>query len=127
MSLLDLLRRQYLMGRVVEKHTLDNGDLGIIVEDRAQGERYHVYFRDGYKGPCADNLYGLLKDPFSGKTAHLKKLIQENDTIELTVSYSRGPFREAYGIRSVTNTTPYRKSQRTENKPFNPVRVTQYS
>jgi hypothetical protein len=34
-----------------------------------------VEFRDGYEGPCAENLFGLVREPFSDKTEYLDRLI----------------------------------------------------
>ena len=61
MSLLDLFRNEYVNGKVVDKYRLENGNLGLIVEDAATHRRYHVEFRDGYKGPSSENLFGLPK------------------------------------------------------------------
>jgi len=68
MSVLDLFRHEYVHGKVVDKYRLENGNLGLIVEDAATRRRYHVEFRDNYKGPSSENLFGLLKEPFAGKT-----------------------------------------------------------
>jgi hypothetical protein len=43
------------------------------------------------QGSGLDNVFRLLKEPFSGKSEHLDRLINEVDLIELTVSYLRGP------------------------------------
>jgi hypothetical protein len=116
MSLLDLLRQEYLKARVVDKYRLDNGNVGLIVEDA--GKRYHVEFKDGGKGPCLDNLFGLLNDPFSGKTEHVDRLINEGDTVELTVSYSKSPLRQAYYVHSVSRQAAYNKSPKTIHLPY---------
>jgi hypothetical protein len=116
MSLLDLFRHEYVNGKVVDKYRLENGNLGLIVEDAATRRRYHVEFRDNYKGPSSDNLFGLLKEPFAGKTEYLDKLVEEGDSIGLTLSYSRGPFREAYYVHSVSRAEPRRASYRSPNR-----------
>jgi len=101
-SLFDLLRQEYIKGKVVDKYSLDNGNVGLVVEQAGTRNRYHIEFRDDRRGPCVENLYGLLKEPFSGKIASVDKLISPGDSIELTTSYTRGPFREAYRIHSVS-------------------------
>jgi hypothetical protein len=108
MSVLDLFRTEYVNGKVVDKYQLKNGNLGLIVEDAATRRRYHVEFRDGYKGPSSENLFGLLKAPFAGKTEYLDHLVEEGDSIDLTLSYSRGPFKEAYYLHSVSRSEPKR-------------------
>ena len=67
MSVLDLFRNEYVNSKVVNKYRLENGNVGLIVEDAATHRRYHVEFRDNYKGPSSENLFGLLKEPFAGK------------------------------------------------------------
>ncbi len=106
MSVLDLFRNEYVNGKVVDKYKLINGNLGLIVEDAATHRRYHVEFRDGYKGPSSHNLFGLLKEPFAGKTEYLDKLVEQGDSIDLTLICSRGPFREAYYVHSVSRAEP---------------------
>lgn len=108
MSILDVFRQEYVQGKVMDKYRLENGNLGLIVEDAVTRRRYHVEFRDGYKGPSAENFFGLLKEPFAGKTECLGSLIREGDNIDLTLSYSRGPFREAYYVHSVSRLEPKR-------------------
>jgi len=112
MSILDVFRQEYVDGKVVDKYRLENGNLGLIVEDLAAHRRYHVEFRDNYKGPQAENLFGLLKEPFAGKTEYLDKLVKEGDEIGFTLSYSRGPFREGYYLHSVLRSEPRRYYQR---------------
>jgi len=108
MSIFDVFRQEYVQGRVVDKYRLNNGNLGLIVEDAATHRHYHVEFRDGYKGREAENLFGLLKEPFAGKTEYLDKLVREGDNIDLTLSHSRAPFREAYYVHSVSRAEPKR-------------------
>jgi hypothetical protein len=92
------------------------------VEDAAIRRRYHVEFNDNYKGPSSENLFGLLKEPFAGKTEYLDKLVTEGDSIDLTFSYSRGPFREAYYVHSVSRAeprqVPYRSSTKLIELPY---------
>ncbi len=101
MSLLDLLRQEYVKGKVVDKYRLENGNVGLIIAQDGTNRRYHVQFRDDYRGPGIDNLFGLLKEPFSGKSEYVDRLVNKDDYVELTASYSRGPFREAYRLHSV--------------------------
>ena len=112
MSLLDIFRQEYVNGKVLDKYRLENGNLGLIVEDAANRRRYHVEFKDSYKGPSAEKMYGLLKQPFARKTEYLDKLVKDGDRVELTLSYSRGPFREAYYLHSVSRSEPRRYNQR---------------
>lgn len=126
MSLLDLLRQQYLRGKVIDKYSLKNGNIALVVEDEDEDTRYHVEFRDSYKGPRLDNLYGLLKEPFGGKSEGLDRLINKNDTIELTVSYSKGPFREAYGIHSVSSEMRYGGPEKLVSHPYRSIKMSQY-
>jgi len=116
MSILDVFRQEYVRGRVVDKYRLENGNLGLIVEDAATRRRYHVEFRDGYKGPSAENFFGLLKEPFAGKTEYLDKLVKDGDQVELTLSYSRSPFREAYYVHSVSRSEPSKALYRSPTK-----------
>jgi hypothetical protein len=117
MSILDVFRHEYVNGKVVDKYRINNGNLGLIIEDAATRRRYHVEFRDGYKGPSSENLFGLLKEPFAGKAEYLDKLVSEGDTIDLTLSYSKGPFKEAYYVHSVSRSEPRRAQYR------NPTRL----
>ena len=116
MSLLDVFRQEYVDGKVLDKYRLENGNLGLVVEDAATRRRYHVEFRDGYKGPSAENFFGLLKEPFAGKTEYLDNLVKERDDIDLTLSYSRSPFREAYYVHSVSRSEPNQALYRSPSK-----------
>ena len=118
MSLLDLFRQEYVRGKVVDKYSLKNGNVGLIIDDYNSNERYHVEFRDGYKGPSAENLFGMVKEPFSKKTEYLDKLIDKDDSVELTVSYSKGPFREAYRLHSVSRSLSYKRPQNLNQTPY---------
>ena len=125
MSLLDLLRQEYVKGKIVDKYRLENGNVGLIIARDGTHSRYHVQFRDNYRGPCIENLFGLLKDPFSGKGEHVDRLVNKGDHIELTASYSRGPFREAYRVHSVqpaSKKDPYRRARRIPLSPYRPYR-----
>jgi hypothetical protein len=116
-SLLDLFRQEYVKGKVIDKYSLSNGNVGLIISDDNSHKRYHVEFRDGYKGPGVENLFGLVKEPFSNKTEYLDRLIDEDDSVELTVSYSKGPFRQAYRIHSVSSQPVYREPGKATNLP----------
>lgn len=112
MSLLDMLRQEYLQGKVVDKYRLGNGNVGLILENGDRNRRYHVEFKDRYEGPGIENLFGLLKYPFEGKTENVERLVSEGDYVELTVSYSKGPIREAYFLHSVSR-VPVHKNEGT--------------
>jgi hypothetical protein len=116
MSLIDYLQGEYVNGKVIDKYKMNNGNLGLLVEQKGTYKRYHVEFKDGYKGPEIDNLFGLAKEPFAKKKESLSRLINEGDSIEITTSYSRSPFRKAYRIHSVSR-------PRTYNSPSNIIRV----
>ena len=118
MSVFDLFRNEYVHGKVTGKYRLENGNLGLVVEDAATRRRYHVEFRDNYKGPSSENLFGLLKEPFAGKTEYLDKLVEKDDRIDLTLSYSRGPFREAYYVHSVSRSNPGKPAYDSSRKPI---------
>ena len=130
MSVLDVFRNEYVHGKVTGKYRIENGNLGLIVEDAATRRRYHVEFRDGYKGPSSDNLFGLLKEPFAGKTEYLDHLVREGDSIDLTLSYPRGPFREAYYVHSVSSSnagnTPYESSRKLIELPYRVSKAHRY-
>ena len=126
MSLLDLFRQEYITGKVMDKYSLSNGNIGIIIDDDSTHKRYHVEFRDGYKGPGIENLFGIVKDPFSNKTEYLDKLIDKDDSVELTVSYSKGPFREAYRIHSVSRQPVYKRPEKAINSPQRYLELARY-
>ena len=106
---------------------MKNGDIALVVEEEGADRRYHVEFRDSYEGPWLDNLYGLLKEPFGGKTEYLDRLISRNDTVELTVSYSKRPFREAYRVHSVSSSGAYKELGKMICLPYESVKMSQYS
>ena len=119
MSIFDLLRQEYVKGKVVGKYKLDNGNIGLVVEQQGTNRRYHVAFRDDHRGPSVENLFGLVYDPFHRKTDSLDRLIKAGDSVEMTLSYSRGPFREAYRLHSVSSSNP-------ANSPYRPAKTTHY-
>jgi hypothetical protein len=102
MSLLELFRQEYVKGRVLDKYQFENGNIGVAVENQINRKRYHVEFKDGYKGPVLENLFGLAKEPFAGKSEYLDQLVEKGDSIELNVSYSKSPLRQAYQLHSVS-------------------------
>jgi hypothetical protein len=116
--LFDLFRQEYVRGKALDKYTLSTGNLALVVEREDNHRRYHVEFKDGYKGPSLDNLYGLLKEPFGGKTEYLDRLINENDVVELTVSYSKVPLRQAYRLHSVSGPAGYKGSRDLMKLPY---------
>jgi len=126
MSLLDYLRQEYVRGKVIDKYRLSSGNIGMVVEEEDSKKRYHVEFKDNYKGPSIENLFGLLKYPFENKTEPVEKLINEGDSVELTVSYSKGPLREAYYLHSVSRQQAYRSPVRLVNLPYQSVQKAQY-
>ena len=75
MSLLDLFKSEYVAGKVLNKYKLENGNVAAIIENQTNKERYHVEFRGGYNGPAPENLFGIAKEPFAGKTEYLDSLI----------------------------------------------------
>ena len=125
MSLLDFLRQEYVRGKVVDKYSLANGNVGLIIDDDSTHKRYHVEFRDGYRGPGVENLFGLT-EPFSGKTEYLDKLIGKDDFVELALSYSKGPFRQAYRVYSVSRQPVYGNAGNSVGLPGNYFRASQY-
>ena len=130
MSLLDKLRQEYVRGKVIDKYRLSDGNVGLVVEQQGTNRRYHVLFRDDYQRPGIENLFGLLNDPFSGKSEYVEKLVNKGDAIELTLSYSRDPFREAYRIHSVSGSSrrpmPYKNSQKLINLPYKSAKTGRY-
>jgi hypothetical protein len=93
-----------------------------VVENQINQKRYHVEFKDGYKGPALENLFGLAREPFAGKSEYLDKLVEKGDSIELTVSYSKTPLRQAYRIHSVYGTSaPNQDSSRYPSKLLRPA------
>src|SRR5512137_2147356 len=102
------MKVEYVHAKVVDKYRLENGNLGLIVEGAATRRRYHVEFKDNYNGPSSENLFGLLKEPIAGRNEYLDHLVEEGDKICLTLSYSPGPFREAYYVHSVSRAEPRR-------------------
>ena len=73
----------------------------------------------------ADNLFGLT-EPFSGKTEYLDKLIGKDDCVELTLSYSKGPFRQAYRVYSVSRQPAYGNVGKAVSLPGGYFRASQY-
>jgi len=116
MPLLDYLMQEYLTGKVLDVYRVGSG-LAAVVEDEETHERYCVEFRDGYAGASLDNFFGLLKERFAGKSEQLERLISEGDYVALTVSYSKGPLRQAYAVHSVSRPNTYRNASRVMNYP----------
>ena len=126
MSLLDYLRQDYVRGTVIDKYRLSSGNIGMVVEEENSKKKYHVEFKDNYKGPSIENLFGLLKYPFENKTEPVERLINEGDSVELTVSYSKGPMREAYYLHSIYRNQAYRNPEKMINLPYRSVQMSQY-
>jgi hypothetical protein len=79
MSLLDIVRREYVSGKVMDKYRLENGSLGLIIVDAAIHRGHPVEFRDNDKGPAVDNLLGRLEEPFVRKPEYLERLVKDGD------------------------------------------------
>jgi hypothetical protein len=126
MSLLDYLRQDYVRGKVIDKYRLKDGNIGMVVEEEDSKKRYHVEFKDSNRGPSIENLFGLLKYPFEGKTDQVDKLVHEGDSIELTVSYSKGPLREAYYLQSVYQNQAYRNPATPVSLPYRAAKTPGY-
>jgi len=60
MSLLDLLHQEYVKGKAVNEYRLEKGNVGLTIAQEGTYRRYHVRFRDDYRSPCIENLFGLL-------------------------------------------------------------------
>jgi len=110
MSLLDILRAEHVRGKVLEKKKLKNGNIGLVVEDDNSKERYQVEFKD-YGYPRLANLFGLFKEHFAGETEKLDQLIKPGEHIELGLSYSKSPIREAYYLSKVRDKPQYKRPQ----------------
>ena len=126
MSLLDYLRQEYLRGKVIGKYRLSNGNIGLIIDQVGTHRRYHVEFKDTYRGASIENLFGLLKYPFEGKTELVERLISDGDSIELTLSYSKGPLREAYYIHSVSGSQAYKNPEKLVRLPYKSAKTARY-
>ena len=111
MSLFDLFRQEHIKGKVIDKYRLENGNIALIVEQENTGRRYNVEFNDGYKGARLENLFGLWDEPFSGKTEYLEKLVSKYDYVDLVVSYSKWPLRQAYRLLGVSGEPNYHRKK----------------
>ena len=111
MSLFDLFRQHNIKGRVLDKYRLDNGNIALIVEQENTGKRYSVEFKDGYKGPTLGNLFKIWDEPFSGKTEYLDRLISKDGYVDLVVSYSKWPLRQAYRLLGVSGEPNYHRQK----------------
>jgi hypothetical protein len=120
---LDYFRQQYLAGKVVDKYKLSNGNVGIIVQGRDTNKLYHVEFKDNYKSSGNYNLFGFLNERYSGKTEPLDKLINNGDMVELTVSYSKEPIRQAYKLHSLYPSSGYNYPQNVINLPYHSAKT----
>ena len=111
----DLLRQERIKGKILEKYSLNSGNIGIIVEDE-YGRRYSVEFRTNYIQPRWENLYRIIKEPFKGKGEYIEKLI--GDTyIDLTTSYSKSPIKYAYYLHAVSSEPLYNRIRNTQRYP----------
>ena len=126
MSLLDIFRQEYVTGKVVDKYRLNNGNIGLIIDHDGTKKHYHVEFKDCHKGPDIENLYGLLNDPFSGKTDCVDRLINKGDFVELSVNFSKSSFREAYRIHSVSGSALNKMLKESPNLPYNSLKMPRY-
>ena len=110
MGVQELLRDQQIQGAVLDRYRMENGNIGLVVEDEA-GERYSVEFQTNYVRPCFANLYGLINEPFKRNGDRLERLLIEGDRVELSVGYKRGPMRTAYALHNVTRGSPAGQAQ----------------
>jgi hypothetical protein len=53
-------------------------------------------------------------------------LINKGDVVELTVSYSKGPIRQAYFLHSIYPTTAYKAPSNLVGLPYNPGKTYRY-
>jgi len=97
-----LRNRPNINGKVVDKYRLENGNIGVIVEEENR-KRYSVEFQVRSVKPCLSNLYGLLEDPFQGKSKSLEKLIKKDNYIGVNVSSSENPIRLSYRLNYVSD------------------------
>jgi hypothetical protein len=111
MALLDIFRQHYMEGKVLDKYRLDNDNIGLIVENRVDKQRYHVDFSGRETKPGPDNLYGLLKNPYEQQSKSLDRLISKGDYIGMTTNYNRSPFKQAQQLHTVSATPFYRQRQ----------------
>ncbi len=111
MALWDSFRQHYMEGKVLDKYRLENDNIGLIVENRVDKQRYHVEFSDKQTKPGLDNLYGLYKAPFEQQTENLDKLVYKGDYIGVTTNYNRSPLKQAQYLHTVSRTPFYRQRQ----------------
>ena len=102
MPITDLFRDEKITGIILNKYKLKSGNIGVIVEDEDY-RRYSIEFKTDSTGPCYDNLYGFINEPFKGKGDYIDKLINNGNYVEMTVSYTKGPVRNAYRLHSVSS------------------------
>ncbi len=106
-------------GKVIDKYKLDNGNLGMILEDE-NGRRYAVEFQTSEAKSSFNNLYGLVGESFQGQSESIDKLINEGDYIGIDVSSSKNPLRTAYCINYVTD-KPHIRPKRQKRTYYNPT------
>jgi hypothetical protein len=121
MAFYDILREERVKGRVAGKYKLENGDIGLVVEQDS-GHVYWVEFRSGQPRQDYLNLYGLLPEPFKTEGEALEKLITQNDYVDITVSYNRSPLKTAYYLHSVSRQNPTAPYGRAKNSNYRSAR-----
>ena len=103
MSLLDAFKNERIKGKIVNKDILENGNLGILVEDESTGSIYFVEFRTEKVPLTLDNMFGIVDEPYRKKNQYLNHLLAPNRYIDMAASYTKGPKKAAYHIYSVRN------------------------
>ena len=102
-SLKNILNEQYLSGRIANKYNLANGNLALVLNDANSGERYLIEFKTKSYGPCLNNLFGLINEPFKKKADYLEQLLTPGQEVDLAVSDTKGPIKQAYWVYSVSD------------------------
>lgn len=104
-------------GKVVERYTLDKGNLAVLVEDEEFNRRYLVEFRSGGRDshPSLDNLFGLLSDRYAGKGDYLERLLTPGSYLDVTVEGKPGPIRQAHYLNAVYPKAPEEWRQQREH------------
>ena len=103
MSLIDIFRTQQISGQIISKEKLDNGNLGIVVNDPKDNSRYYVEFLTEDRSLELDNFYGLIEEPYIGKYRYLDNLLEPGAQVNIMVGHSDGPIKTAYHLYSVKN------------------------
>ena len=119
MAILDIFYQQYLEGKVLDKYRLENGNIGVIVENSVDRQRHHVEFNDGK--PELSNLYGFFKTPFEKLSDSLDKLITKGNYVGVTLSFNRSPFKQARQLHKVSSAPSYRTQKNSYRNLVGPL------